>query len=57
MNQLSHIVKIDVVKKDVYNTKIKNIKDKLPDISYLATDTTLNDKTNEVKNWIPPSWC
>ena len=56
MNQLSHIVKIDVVKKDVYNTKIKNIKDKLPDISYLATDTTLNDKTNEVKNWIP-SWC
>ena len=38
-----------MVKKDVYNAKIKNIKDKIPDITSLATKTTLNSKTNELK--------
>ena len=28
---------------------IKNIQDKLPDITSLATNTTLSDKTNELK--------
>ena len=46
-------VKNDVVKKDVYNAKIKNIEDKIPDITNLATNTTLNAKINEVKNEIP----
>ena len=33
LSKLSHVVKNDVVKKDVYNTKIKNIEDKIPDIT------------------------
>ena len=36
------LVKNDVVKKDVYNAKIKSIEDKIPDITNLATKTTLN---------------
>ena len=42
-----------VVKKDAYNAKIKNIEDKIPNITNLATNTTLNAKINEVKNKIP----
>ena len=42
LSKLSHVVKNDVVKKDVYNTKIKNIEDKIPDITNLASKTTLN---------------
>ena len=42
LNKLSDAVKNDVVKKDVYNAKIKNIEDKIPDITNLATNTTLN---------------
>ena len=45
--------KNDIVKRDVYNAKIKNIEDKIPDITNLATNTTLNAKMNEVKNEIP----
>ena len=30
------------LKKDVYNAKIKNIEEKIPDITNLATKTTLN---------------
>ena len=41
------------LKKDVYNAKIKNIEDKIPDISNLATKTNLNAKINEVKGEIP----
>ena len=40
----------DVVK---YNAKIKNIEDKIPDITNLATNTTLNGKINEIKKEIP----
>ena len=39
--------------KDVYVFKIKNIEDKIPDITNLATNTTLNSKINEIKNKIP----
>ena len=43
----------DDVKKDVYNAKIKNTEDKIPDIFILATNTTFNAKINEVKGEIP----
>ena len=38
--------------KDVYNAKIKNIGDKIPDITNLATKATLNVKINEAKGGI-----
>ena len=53
LSKLSYVVKNDVVKKDICNTKIKNIEDKIPDITNLATNTTLNAKISEVKNEIP----
>ena len=53
LSKLSYVVKNDVVKKDVCNAKIKNIGDKIPDNTNLATNTTLNAKINEVKNGIP----
>ena len=45
--------KNDVVKKDVYNAKIKNIEDKIADITNLATNASLNAKIYEVKGEIP----
>ena len=43
-----------LLKKDVYNAKIKNIEDKLPDITNLMPDnTTFNAKINEAKDKIP----
>ena len=58
LSKLSDTVEKDVSKKNIYiyiyiNAKVKNIEDKIPDISNLATNTTLNDKINEVKNKIP----
>ena len=49
LSKLSDIIKNDVVKKDVYNAKIQNIEYKRPDITNLATKTTLNAKINEAK--------
>ena len=49
LSKLSNAVKNEVVKKTGYNTKIKNIEDKIHDISNLATKTILNAKINEVK--------
>ena len=49
LSKISYIVRNNNVKKDVYNTKFKNIEDKIPDITKLATNTTLNAKINEVK--------
>ena len=46
--KLSDVVKN--VKKDVHNAKIKNIEDKISDITILATNATLNAKTNEVND-------
>ena len=44
LSELSDLVKNDVGKKDVYIAKIKNIEDKIPDITNLATNTTLKTK-------------
>ena len=41
--------KIMSLTKDVYNAKVKNIEDKIPEITNLATKTTPNAKINEVK--------
>ena len=46
-------MKNDVIKIDVHNSKIKNIEEKIPDITNLATKTTFNAKINEVKGGIP----
>ena len=53
LSKLSDVVKNEVVKKTEYDAKIKNIEDKIPDISNLATKSNLNTKINEVKNEIP----
>ena len=53
LNKLSAVVKNDVVKKDKYNARIKIIENKIPDITLLATNTTLNAKINEVKDKLP----
>ena len=42
LSKLNDVVKNYVVKKDVYNAKIKNIEDQISDITNLATNTTLN---------------
>ena len=42
LSKLSDVVKNNIVKKDVYNAKIKDIENKIPDITNLATNTTLN---------------
>ena len=48
LSKLSYVIKNDVVKKDVYNAKTKNIEDKIPDITNLATKTTLNCFENKI---------
>ena len=49
-NAAGAVVKNDVVIKDVYHAKMKNIEDKTPDNNNLATNTTINGKIKEVKN-------
>ena len=56
LSQLIDLVKNDVFLKKTYRyiyiyiyAKIKNIEDKIPDINSLATNTTLNAKTDEAK--------
>ena len=46
LSKLSDVVKNDVVKKDAFNVKIKNIEYKICHITNLATNTTLNAKIN-----------
>ena len=53
LRKLSNAVKNDFVKKVVYNAKIKDIEDKIPDTTNLATNASLNAKINEVKGEIP----
>ena len=48
LSKLSNAVKNYVFKKDVYNAKIKNVKDKIPCITNVATAAALNAKINEV---------
>ena len=52
LNELRGTVKNGVVKKYVYNVKIKDIENKTPDVTNLATNTTLNANINEVKSEI-----
>ena len=52
-SKLSDVVKNDVAKGDVNNAKIKNIEDKIPEITNLATNTSLHAKTIEITNKIP----
>ena len=47
LSKLSDVVKNEVVKKTEYIAKIKNIEDKIPDISNLVSKTILNTKMNE----------
>ena len=42
-----------LLKKGEYNSKLKNIDDKVPSITNLATTTALIIKINKVKNKIP----
>ena len=53
LSKLSYVVKYYVVKKDVYNAKIKNIEDKVPDIANFSINTTVSTKINEIKIEIP----
>ena len=41
LSKLINVVKNYVVKKDVYNAKIRYIEDKIPDITNLTTKTTI----------------
>ena len=50
--KLSNLVKNDVVKREVYNSKIKTIEEKVPDVTNLATNASLNAKIKEVKGEI-----
>ena len=51
LSKLSNVVQNDVVKRDVYyNAKIKDIEDKMPDITNWANNTAFNAKINYVKN-------
>ena len=49
LSKLSDVVKNNFVKKDVYNAKIKNIQDKILDISNLNTNDSRNVKVTVVK--------
>ena len=53
LSKLKDAIKNGGVKKDVYNARIKDIEDKIPDITNAAINPTLNAKTNEVKNEKP----
>ena len=55
LKKLSDVVKNDVVNKDLYSTKIKNIEDKIPNITNLATNASFNAnaKVNKAKSEIP----
>ena len=53
LSKLSDVVKNDVVKKDVYNAKIKNIEDQIPDITNLATNASLIAQLNDFTGEIP----
>ena len=52
LSKLTDVVKNDVVKKDVHDAKIKNIEDKICDITNLATNPSVNAKLNEIKGEI-----
>ena len=49
LSKRSDVVLNNVVKKDVYNAEIKNIKNKIPSITNIATNASLIAKINELK--------
>ena len=49
LSKLRDVIKNGVVKKDAYTAKIKNIEDKILDITNLATKTTLKWMRLKVK--------
>ena len=53
LSKPSDALKHDVLKKDVYNTKIKIIEDKICGINNLATKASPNARKNEDKGKIP----
>ena len=53
LKKLRDVVDKKIVKKDLYNAKVKEIEDKIPDITNFATTAALNAKINEVKYEIP----
>ena len=42
LTKLTHVVKNDVVKKDAYNAKITNIEEKIPDVTNISTNISIN---------------
>ena len=50
LSRLSGVVRNNVVKKDVYDNKIKSFEDKILDIFNLATNTTIDAKINDIKS-------
>ena len=52
LNQLTDVVKNDVVKEGAYNAQIKHIADKISNITNLATIVSVNVRINEVKGEI-----
>ena len=48
LSKLSDLVKHGALRKDVYNAKIKNIEDKIPNITNLATTTALTAVGNKI---------
>ena len=53
LSELNDVINNYAVKKDVCNANIKNIEDKTPYITNLATNASLIAKINEVKGEIP----
>ena len=53
LSKQSNVVKNDVVKKEFYNAQIKNIENKIPDITNLAINVSFNAKINDIKGEIP----
>ena len=49
LSKLSNVAKNDVVKKDVYNAKIKYIEDKIPNVSNLGKKLTITQELVTLK--------
>ena len=48
LSKLSDVVKNDVIKKTDYNAKITEVKNKIPDVTNLATKTAVNTVENKI---------
>ena len=52
LSKLNDVVKMILLKKHVYNAKVQNIEDKIPDITNFSANSSLDAKINEVKGKI-----